>query len=100
MKIANDIRGRCIERDLTRAVKLDIAVLQDFYIGSCRKLLNFSREINSRIIWVRYGHSYPMILGCKRDKILAGVRVASMDIGTARRIMVGMSFPIASISTA
>ena len=100
MEIASDIGCWCIERDLARAVKLDIAVLQDFYIGPCRKLPDFSREINSRVVWVRYCYSYPMILGCKRDKILAGVRIASMDIGTARRIMMQMSFPIASISTA
>ena len=80
MKIASDIRGRCIERDLAWTVKLDIAVLQDFYIGSCRELLNLSREIYCIIVWVRYSHSHPIILGCERDKILAWVRVASMDI--------------------
>ena len=83
MKIANDIGCRCIERYLAWAVKLDIAVLQDFYIGPCRKLLNFSREINSRVVWVRYGHSHPLILGCERDKIFTWVRIAGMDIGTA-----------------
>src|SRR5512137_510681 len=41
VKTASDIGCRCIERDLARAVKLDIAVLQDFYIGSCGKLLDF-----------------------------------------------------------